>query len=59
VQGETNKNNYPRLLLVLIPLYPLALHVGVFAGSVHLERPGFVGFMRLLGTIDLRALSKS
>lgn len=39
------KTTRPRLLLLLIPLYPLALHFGIFAGSV---TPGVLVLSALL-----------
>jgi len=46
------KNLIPRLLLVLIPLYPLALHLGISVGSATLGIL-ILGLLLLLGGIDL------
>ena len=50
----TNFINYILVLLVFFIEYQVRIcHLS------HLEHPGFIGFMRLLGKIDLRSLSKS
>ena len=50
----TNFINYILVLLVFIVEYQVRIR-----RLSHLKHPGFIGFMRLLGTIDLRTLSKS
>ncbi len=50
----TNLISYILVLLLFIVEYQVRIrHLS------HLKHPGFIGFMRLLGTIDLRSLSKS
>lgn len=49
----TNFVNYILVLLVFIVEYQVRIR-----RLPHLKHSGFIGFMRLLGTIDLRALSK-
>jgi len=50
----TNAINYMVVLAVFFIEYQVRIrHLS------HLEHPGFIGFMRLLGKIDLRSLSKS
>ena len=50
----TNFINYLLVLLLFVIEYQVRIrHLS------HLKHPSFIGFMRLLGTIDLRALSKS
>lgn len=50
----TNFINYILVLLVFVVEYQVRVrHLS------HLKHPGFIGFMRLLGTINLQALSKS
>ncbi len=50
----TNFVNYILVLLVFIVEYQVRIRC-----LPYLKHPGFIGFMRLLGTIDLRVLSKS
>jgi len=49
----TNFINYILVLLVFFVEYQVRIR-----RLAHLEHPGFIGFLRLLGTIDLRSLSK-
>ncbi|MCF6353814.1 MAG: hypothetical protein L3J26_01715 [Candidatus Polarisedimenticolaceae bacterium] len=50
----TNFINYLLVLLIFVIEYQVRIR-----HLPHLKHPGFIGFMRLLGMIDLRALSKS
>jgi len=50
----TNFINYILVLLVFMVEYQVRIR-----RLSHLKHPGFIGFMRLLGTTDLRTLSKS